>query len=378
MLHPLRLCGRTSFAAILAGSLLVPSLAYADVTYQETTQITGGSMVGMLKLAGAFSSQVRSLSGPMTTNVMIHGGRMVRSSLHLTQIIDLDKQTITQVDNDKHTYTVMTFQQLQQQMAKAMGQAKGTTAPDASSSQMTFDAHVTTSGVTREIEGKNARESLLTVTMTSKQADAGKGGMAATSEIWSIDDCPGLEELRAFNVRLSKELAVQMQASALSSLMASQPGGQQAVAELRNESAKMNGFPVLQLTRIGLTTDGRPLPAPSEAPLKASNNQGSSTAAAVTKEAAAGTAKETVNDQMGRLGTFGRALSGSTMGALMHHKDKAASPDATPAQSTPDATAGVLLETRTQTSGFSIAPVEATALEVPVSYKAVALATLNR
>lgn len=43
---------------IFFGSLLLQPLAFADVSYQETTQITGGSPVGMVKLAGAFSSQV--------------------------------------------------------------------------------------------------------------------------------------------------------------------------------------------------------------------------------------------------------------------------------------------------------------------------------
>jgi hypothetical protein len=51
-------------AGSLAGSLVLPALAHADVTYQETTQITGGSMVGMLKMVGAFSSQADHRSRP--------------------------------------------------------------------------------------------------------------------------------------------------------------------------------------------------------------------------------------------------------------------------------------------------------------------------
>lgn len=254
-------------------------------------------------------------------------------------------------------------------MSKAMNQAKGNTSSD--SSQMTFSAHVTSSGATQQIDSKTATESLLTVTMTSQQGDASKQSMAGTSEMWSIDDCPGLPELRAFKLRLAKELAVPMQESGLSKLMASQPGGDQAAAELAKESAKIQGFPVLQVTRFGFTTDGQPLPAPSAAPLKQSTSGGSSTAADVTKEAATGTATQTANDQAGRFGAFGRALSGSTMGALIHHTPKTA-PASASAASTPDATAGVLIETRSQMSGFSVAPVDPTALEVPAGYKVVA------
>ena len=53
---------------VISGALLQP-LAFADVSYQETTQITGGSLVGMLKLAGAFSSQAKQASAPTTSNV---------------------------------------------------------------------------------------------------------------------------------------------------------------------------------------------------------------------------------------------------------------------------------------------------------------------
>ena len=362
---------RMPLAAILfgsfAGSLVLPALAHADVTYQETTQITGGSMVGMLKMVGAFSSQAKQLNGPMISKVMIHGSRMVRSGLHLTQIIDLDQQTITSIDNDKHSYSVVTFQQMEQQFAKMTTQAKGTTAPGSSGAQMTFDAHITSSGATRQIDGQSATESLLSVTMASTQPEANKGGMAATSEIWSVADFPGLAELRAFNQRLSQELSVQMEASSISSLLSSQPGGAQAVEELKKESAKMSGYPVLQVMRVGFTADGKPLPPPSSAPLTQSSDQGSSTAASITKEVATGTAAQTASDQMGRLGTFGRALSGSTMGSLMHHTQKAAPS----AAGTPDAAAGVLLEMQTQTSAFSIAPVDTAALEVPAGYKAV-------
>ena len=361
-----RLC--MPLAAILVASFVLPSLAHADVSYQETTQITGGSMVGMLKMVGAFSSQAKQLNGPMTSKVMIHGSRMVRAGAHLTQIIDLDQQTITSIDHDKHSYSVVTFQQLEQQMAKMTSQAKGTTATDSSASQMAFDAHVTSSGAKRDINGQSATESLLSVTMTARQDEARKAGMAATSEIWSVADCPGLEELRAFNQRMSKELSMQVEASAMSNLLSSQPGGAQAVEELKKESAKMSGFPVLQVTRVGLTADGQPLPPPSSAPLAHTNDQGSSAAASMTKEVATGTAAQTASDQMGRLGTFGRALSGSTMGSLMHHTQKAAPS----AAATPDATAGVLLEMQTQSSGFSIAPVEAAVFEVPTGYKAVA------
>lgn len=110
--------------SLLATSLLLQPLAYADVSYQETTQITGGALVSMLKVVGAFSSQAKQANAPVTATIVLHGNRMVRSDPHTMQIIDLDQQTITNVDRDKHTYTVMTFQQMQQGVANASAAVK--------------------------------------------------------------------------------------------------------------------------------------------------------------------------------------------------------------------------------------------------------------
>lgn len=369
---------KSRYFVFFAGSLLVPALALADVTYQETTQITGGSMMGMLKMAGAFSSSAKQAFQPTTSTVMIHGGRMVRSNPHTTEIIDLDQQTITNIDHDKRTYTTITFQELQQQMQKMTSQAKTTTAPKSSGDapQMTFDAHITSTGATKQIDGLSANEALLTVTMSSTAADANKAGMAATTEMWSVPDAPGLAELRAFNLRMAKELAIQAQVSSMSSLLATQPGGAQALAELSKEAGKMSGFPVLQVTRVGMTADGQPLPAPSVAPLPASQNAagGPSAASQVTSEVATSTATQTADNQIAKLGTFGRALGGSTMGSLMRHAQKPAAPAAAPAaaaNSADAATAGVLLESKTETSGFSTASVDPTGLAIPAGYKQV-------
>lgn len=355
-----------SFVLILSGGLLLPAFAHADVTYQEVTQINGGSLTGMLKLAGVFSSQIRQLNAPVTSTVMIHGSRMVRSSLHHTTIVDLDQQTVTLIDNDKHTFAVATFQQMQEQLSKSASQAKGT---NTSGPQLTFNARLTSTGATRTINGQTATESLLSVTSTSSDATASHSGMAAALEVWSVPNCPGLEELRAFKQRLGQELSMQADGASMTGLLSSQPGGAQAVTELQKESAKMTGCPVLQVTRVDMTADGQALPAPSVAPLPQTKGEGTSTAASVTKEVGTETATQTARDQMGRFGSFGRALSGSTLGALTKRTQKA-----TPAASgsTADPTSGVLMEAQSQSSGFSTAPVDPAVFTIPAGYKAVA------
>lgn len=367
---------KMTWIPILIGGVLLQPLAYADVSYQETTQITGGSLQGMLKLAGAFSSQAKQANAPTTSTVALHGNRMVRSNPHTTEIIDLDQQAMTFIDHDKHTYSVVTFQQMQQAMADAAAKAKAQTKTSSDSNtstdaQMSFNAHVSANGTTRNIDGRDAKEALLTITMITNANDGSnaKGGMAATSEMWLVQDVPGQEELRAFSQRMAKELSVDTSASQMSGLLSAQPGGAQALAELKKEAAKMSGMPVLQVTRVGVSADGQPLPAPSVAPM-AQGKSGDSGAGKVTGEIATGTGTQVASDQVNKLGSFGRALGGSSMGALMRHKPSASSNTPTLASDN-SATAGVLLESQTETGNFSTAPVDPSSFQIPAGYKQV-------
>jgi hypothetical protein len=362
---------RTWLPILTAATLLQP-LAHADITYQETTKITGGSLKSMLKMAGAFSSQARQAEGTTVTTISLHGNRMVRSNPHTTEIIDLDQRAITFIDRDKHNYYVVTFQQMEQAMANAAAKAKQQSA--ASSKQnsdaealMSFNAHISSNGSTRTLDGLQAKESLLTITMLTNANDGSnvKAGMAATSEMWLVPEVPGMDELRSFNQRMAQELSVDVSATQISGMLAAQPGGAEALADLKKESSKMSGFPVLQVTRVGVSTDGRPLPAPSIAPV--SNNQDSgSKAGTVTGEIATDTTTQAANSEMGKLGTFGRALGSSTMGAFMRHKPQ---PKAEPAATSNSAdAAGVLLESQTSIDHFSTSPVDLSAFNVPAGY----------
>src|ERR1035437_2016771 len=104
---------------VLALALAVPSSLFADYSYQQTTQITGGSILCMLKLAGAFSSQARKAGDPIVSNVNLKDNRMANVSHDSIEIIDLDNETVTHIDTLKRTYTVITFQQMKEQMEKA-------------------------------------------------------------------------------------------------------------------------------------------------------------------------------------------------------------------------------------------------------------------
>jgi hypothetical protein len=98
----------------LVATCLVSSLSFAQFQYTETTAITGGSVVGLMKAAGTFSKQARQANAPTSTTIVVQGNRMARISANDSEIIDLDKETITRMDNQHKTFSVVTFEQLKQ------------------------------------------------------------------------------------------------------------------------------------------------------------------------------------------------------------------------------------------------------------------------
>src|SRR5438874_2023795 len=85
-------------AIAVVGMLVAASASlHADFTYTETTQITGGSMLGLMKMAGAFSKDARKAGEPIVSTVAIKGNRMAHVNPTSTEIIDLDAETITTI-----------------------------------------------------------------------------------------------------------------------------------------------------------------------------------------------------------------------------------------------------------------------------------------
>ncbi len=141
---------------LLSLILALPASLYAgDYTYQETTQLTGGSMLHMIKSVGMFSSQARKAGDPVVSTIYIKGNRIAKVYADTIEIIDLDKETITKIDTLKQTYTVMTFEQISGQWRRPRGDAEaGRPAAGTADSRsqkadvkMSFDVKVRNTGV---------------------------------------------------------------------------------------------------------------------------------------------------------------------------------------------------------------------------------------
>ena len=94
------------------------------------------------------------MGDPIVSTVAIKGNRMARVDPDHAEIIDLDAETITSIDLLKKQYTVMTFEQMKQQIEAAAAKMKEQQAKNASAdtqqqpstTDVSFKVHVRNTG----------------------------------------------------------------------------------------------------------------------------------------------------------------------------------------------------------------------------------------
>lgn len=324
--------------------------------------------MGMMKMAGTFSKQARQASEPVSTTVVVKGNRMVRINNLSTEIVDLDKETVTHIDMQHKTYTVMTFAQMRQQMEDAARKAREQQAkaqkepppqqpPADPNTKLSFKVNVRNTTNTKDVAGLNASESILTMTMEAQDKKTGDtGNMAITNDMWMVPEVPGYDEIRDFERRYALKMgAVFSGAVSSATLPALQPGAGEGMAEMVKEMSKLKGTPVLQIMRMGSSANGQPLPAASEAPLPESNSPQMPSAGQVAKDSVA----SSISSKLGGFGGFGHKK-----------KDDTPPPDQTAANQPPPQSV-VLMESKTEMTSFSRGPVDVSKFEVPAGFKQV-------
>ena len=352
--------------ALISLVFVLPTALYAgDYTYQQTTQMTGGSLLKMMKTVGVFSSQARHMGDPVVSTIYLSGNRMADVSAQQIQITDLDKETITQIDLEKKTYSVMTFEQMKQAIQNARARMEQEAAkqkrpdaqnPDAQNVQMSFDVKVRKTGATKDVSGLNSSEAILTMTMTATDTKSQQSGnLAITNDMWLVPSVPGYEQVQEFYKKFAQKMGdVTMGFGRdFSRMLAQQPGANQAMGDMVKEMQKLDGVPVMQVTRMGTTTNGQPLPAASEAPLPAEP-------AGPTKgEIAKAGMGSMISSRLGGFGGFGKK------------KQNTPPPEQNADQAGAQPTSAILMEMQTTTSNFSSGPVDPSHFDVPAGYKQV-------
>ena len=125
----------------------------------------------------------------------------------------------------------------------------------------------------------------------------------------------------------------------------------------------MKGVPIYTVMRMGSTTDGKPLPAASEAPLPPDQQNDMPSKGDMAKQGAENGAASAIAS---KLGGFGGMIGG------FGHKKKDPPPDNPPADNSsqqPPPTSVVLMETTTEMGDFSSAPIDGSHFQVPAGYQ---------
>src|ERR1700730_12159441 len=110
----------TQYVAALGLMSLASGVAHADASYEQTTQITGGTLTDAIRSISFLGKATKDMLAPTNSLTMVHGNEKAVVNKHSTEIIDLDKETMIHIDTDKKTYTVMTFAQMRQAAAEMM------------------------------------------------------------------------------------------------------------------------------------------------------------------------------------------------------------------------------------------------------------------
>jgi hypothetical protein len=384
-------------AAGLGALLLLNHFSFADASYQETTQVTGGSMVDGLKSVSFLSKSLNNAFAPMTTTTMVHGNQKVVVSKDSTEITDLDQETITRIDNIHKTYTVTTFAQMRQafanvtkQMEQAQGQVNEAQAqqPEQPKTDLktSFDVSAKNTGATKEINGLTAQEQVVTMQMHMTDPNAAPADAAnsvtyvITTDAWIAPDPPEVKEVQDFDLRFAQKLMAGVDVAAfktqmiqlrdtnrnpaLMQMFGGKPGSAEAMSQMAKEMAKLQGTRVMEVTRMGGSATG---------PAAAQNSAQAAPASSTNSGAQPSTVPTSASSAVGMLGS---ALGSSALGGF-HRKKAQPAADTTPATTTTTSADGtqttstVLMEMTMQKSNFSRDTVAASYFQIPPGFKKV-------
>ena len=240
--------------------------------------MTGGALVKILRLGGPFTRKARE---PIVSTVLIKGNRMATLGKDNSTIIDLDKETITEINLSKKNYSVITFAQMRQAMDDAMTRAQAEQRKrkaEPQGSQPNVDAKFKVSakatGKTKSVQGLNAKQMVITMNLEATDKDTGNSGsMTVIDDAW-MANVPGYEQVKAFHQKMAQKMAREFQPE-LSRMAMSDPRMMQGMAESAKELSKVAGVPVETVMKMGTditvdTTDAN------------SGNQGPSVRDAIT------------------------------------------------------------------------------------------------
>jgi hypothetical protein len=358
---------RKSLSSLLVLAL-VATPALADFKYTDTSQITGGALMGMANFAAKFSKDSRAAMQPITTTHYVKGNRMrTDGSDGSIQIIDLDGRRVISIDNEKKTYSVATFDQIKAAMEKAQADAaakakqnpeKPAQAQDAQQLQVTPKITVLPGTGTKTILGQETKETKIKMDMeinANGQPPAPQPGQpnsvtfTMTMDTFVAASVPGYQEIGEFYKRMATEINWVPPSN-----IHIDPRMSQGMSELAKNSDALRGLPLLSYTTMSIP------PQP-----------GSNTSQASSNPPPSDNSKST--DSGNAVPTSGSDAVMKGLGSLFNKKRKQQQDDNTKAGTpapppNPNPDPNALMEMTTQVSSYSDSPLDASLFDIPAGY----------
>ncbi|HEY7333316.1 MAG TPA: hypothetical protein VH639_00435 [Bryobacteraceae bacterium] len=192
-------------------ALSAAAILRADFSYRETTRINNEKKAG-------------------SSTKIVKGNRMAAIEKSSIAVIDLDKETITQIDLARKTYYVLTFAQMKQ-----------ATAGPAPTVKVERAALVQATGKTKNIGVLPVKQTILTLTV--------EGQVAITIDSW-MATIPGYDEVRSFQRKLTEKLGYGFGSGIVLG---------QYRTEIGEQMSKIDGAPLESTTRAVSPPNGETL-----------------------------------------------------------------------------------------------------------------------
>jgi hypothetical protein len=235
-------------ALLVALAVLVSAPSFADVRAEEKSTAKFEGMLG--RMIGLFGG-----GDPTTQTISVKGNRKATMSKDRGQIVDLAEEKIYDLDLRRKQYTVTTFAELRKKMEEArqkMAQ-QSPQKPDGNAAQADVQFSLKESGQRKTINGFDAREVVMTVTVQEKGKTLDQdGGMVMTANTWLATKVPGMNEIAEFDRRYAEKIGGMMLGDAQAAAMAAgmYPMMADAVRKMQAENVSLNGTPVLTVVKM--------------------------------------------------------------------------------------------------------------------------------
>jgi hypothetical protein len=367
-------------ALVLA--LLLASTAAADVTIKETTVSEGlggfgnGTTHRTTIVAGdaSRSEDEATYTGRFKT---LAGGGKPRTTVSITRI---DREVVWDLDPQKRTYTVLTFAEMRERMAKGLAAADDAGPEGApQDADMTFTVDVRRTGAKETVNGFAAEQFVVTGVGRPKDAapEAKDREVRMVMDLWLTQNAPGAKEMTEFGRRFAAKLGIEAQVARIGATAQRMYGG--AMKEMGEKLKDLDGYPV----RSTFTIEGAggPPAAPPAGSSAAGPARGAGTPAEHERTKAEAEEREQAQDRQdagdiassaasggsvaGKLGgLFGRKLAGAAQKTAGQKVEKSAGET-----TAPGAAGGHLLKVVTEVTSISASPAPAGSFEVPAGYK---------